>query len=115
MVRALQLTQSASGSYYNLSQGVFDTVQYVTDVSDISMKNENVLIYPNPTSNVLNIETGIPDICNIKITSINGQLLLNKVMVGPDYELDLSHFKSGIYFITVRSKDFMATRKIVKL
>ena len=115
MVRGLQLTQSASGSYYNLSQGVFDTVQYVTDVSDISIKNENVLIYPNPTSNVLNIETGIPDICNIKITSINGQLLLNKVMVGPDYELDLSHFKSGIYFITVRSKDFMATRKIVKL
>ena len=30
MVKSYQLTQSASGSYYNLSQGVFDTINYKT-------------------------------------------------------------------------------------
>lgn len=114
MVRALQLTQTASGSYYNLSQGIFDTIKYVTDVSTIYTRNGNVLIYPNPTNKFLTIETGISDIYNINITSINGQLLLNKVFVGVDFKIDLSAFQSGIYLVTIRSKDFITTRKIVK-
>ena len=71
-------------------------------------------IYPNPTNHLITIETDIPGNYNIDITSINGQLILNKVMVGTDYQLDLSPFQSGVYFITVRTKDFVATRKIVK-
>ena len=112
MVRALQLTKSASGSYYNLSQGVFDSI--TVSVKDISMKKENVFIYPNPTNNHLTIETGVPDIYNIEITSINGQLLLNKVMMGAENQIDLSSYKSGVYFITVRSEDIVTTRKIIK-
>ncbi|MGW8316643.1 MAG: T9SS type A sorting domain-containing protein [Bacteroidales bacterium] len=29
--------------------------------------------------------------------------------------MDLSSFNKGVYFITIRSKDFITTRKIVRL
>jgi len=49
MVRALQLTKSASGSYYNLSQGVFDTIYFIhqkpVHPSDINLADAEVLPY----------------------------------------------------------------------
>jgi hypothetical protein len=36
-------------------------------------------------------------------------------MEGTTQQLDLSSFQSGVYFITIRSKDFVTTRKIIKL
>ena len=84
-----------------------------TGVNEI--RNPGFVIYPNPIKNLFTIETGIPGIYNIDITSINGQLLLKKVMVGTNGELDFSQFKSGVYIVTVRSKDFVTTKKIIKL
>ena len=51
----------------------------------------------------------------MEITSLNGQLLLSQELKGPTHYLDLSSFQKGVYFITIRSKDFVTTRKIVKL
>ena len=75
----------------------------------------NIAIYPNPTNTILTIETGISDLYNIEITSQNGQLILSKEMEGTTHQLDLSSFQSGVYFITIRSKDFTTTRKIIKM
>jgi photosystem II stability/assembly factor-like uncharacterized protein len=71
--------------------------------------------YPNPTSNLLTIDAEQQDHYSIEITSLNGQLLLSQEMKGTTHQLDLSSFQSGVYFITIRSKDFVTTRKIVKL
>jgi len=72
-------------------------------------------IFPNPTYNLLTIETENPKLCSIEITSLNGRLLLNDDVVGPIHQLDLSSFQKGVYFITIRSKDFVSTKKIIKL
>ena len=72
-------------------------------------------IYPNPTTSLLTIETESPDHYSINITTLNGQQILSGEMKGTTRQLDLSSFQSGIYFITIRSKDFVATKKIVKL
>ena len=45
------------------------------------------------------------------IVSIN--IIVTQCIV--QYQLDLSSFRKGVYFITIRSKDFVTTRKIVKL
>ncbi len=43
---------------------------------------------------------------------------VNVMLVGfsnnPTHKLDLSLFPKGVYFITIRSKDFVTTRKIIK-
>jgi hypothetical protein len=55
------------------------------------------------------------DNLSVEITSSRGQLIARKTMNGTTMQLDLSSFRNGIYFITVRSKDFVTTKKIVKL
>ncbi len=75
----------------------------------------NIAIYPNPTNTILTIETGISDHYSIEITSLNGQILCSVRMEGTTHQLDLSYFQSGVYCITIRSKDFVTTRKIIKL
>jgi len=74
-----------------------------------------VRIYPNPSGDLINIETGQSGPLWIEITSLNGQQILSVEMEGTNHQIDLSPFESGVYFITIRSKDFVTTRKIVKL
>ncbi|WP_340113717.1 Kelch repeat-containing protein [Maribellus mangrovi] len=75
---------------------------------------ENIRIYPNPLNKVLTIETASLDLYHIDIATVNGQLLLSKEMKGNMYQIDMSAFRSGVYFITICSKDFNTTRKILK-
>jgi len=72
-------------------------------------------IYPNPINTVVTIETNISNLYGVKITSLNGQLIFSKEMTGPDNKIDLSSFPKGVYFNTISSKDFVTTKKIIKL
>jgi hypothetical protein len=74
-----------------------------------------LFVYPNPTNNLLTIETESPDRYSIIITTLNGQQILIEEMEGSSHQIDLSPFKKGVYFITIRSEDFVTTRKIFKL
>ena len=76
---------------------------------------ENFSIYPNPALNLLTIETEYPDHYSIEITTLNGQMIQSGTYHGTSHQIDLSTFKKGVYFITIRSKDFVTTRKIIKL
>ncbi len=72
-------------------------------------------IYPNPTNNQLTIEAEYADHYSIEIISLNGQQILMGEMEGTTNQIDLSSFRKGVYFITIRSKDFVVTEKIIKL
>ncbi len=72
-------------------------------------------VYPNPTNNLLAIETEKLGLHSINITSLNGQRIYSTKMKGTTQHIDLSAFHKGIYFINIRSRDFITTRKIIKL
>jgi hypothetical protein len=71
--------------------------------------------YPNPVTDLLTIETGISDRYDIDITNLNGQLVFRKNIEKPTHKINLSSFQKGVYFITIRSKDFVTTSKIIKM
>ena len=73
------------------------------------------LIFPNPTYGQVFIKTQGKGLHLIEIASLNGQLLITGEIAGTTHQLDLSSFPKGVYFITVRSEDFVTTRKIIKL
>jgi hypothetical protein len=50
----------------------------------------------------------------IELYAINGQLLYNKQFEGTYHQVDLSSLPKGIYFITIRSKVAVVTRKVIK-
>jgi hypothetical protein len=99
-----------------------DTSGYISEPSaftvagvGIEHKNtENLKIFPNPTYTLLTIEMATSDMINIEIISLNGQIQLSKELEGTTHQIDLSSFQTGIYFISIRSGDFVTTRKIVK-
>ena len=78
-------------------------------------ESKDLNLYPNPANTHITIETGVSELYTLRITSLNGQQLFNKEMEGHTHQLDLSSFQKGIYFITIRSNDFITTRKVVKL
>jgi hypothetical protein len=76
---------------------------------------EKFNIYPNPTNDLLTIETKFRGHNSIEITLMNGQLLYSDEIEGPTiHQLDLSSFEKGLYFITIRSRDYVRTEKIIK-
>jgi hypothetical protein len=70
--------------------------------------------YPNPVSDILTIETDQTTELSVKITSLNGQVIEDRNFTGNLHQIDLSSVQKGVYIITVRSADFITTKKIVK-
>ena len=98
---------------YGIVTGPVDV--QVTPVGISSNQLPEISLYPNPSNGIVTIRLNRQDIYDISITSINGQLLHSAVMEGTTHQIDLSSFKKGVYLITIRSKDFVTTRKIIKL
>ena len=93
------------------------TVSYWSELNTSVFDNRielNCIIYPNPTRDIITIETDRVDRYSIHITSLNGQYIYSVEMEGNSSQIDLSSFRNGVYFITVRSKGYVTTRKIVK-
>lgn len=72
-------------------------------------------LYPNPANDLLTIETSRSGQHLIEITSLNGKLLYTDRIEGPVHQIDLSSLKNGQYFITVRSRDHVIMKKIIKV
>ena len=77
--------------------------------------NIDCTVYPNPVDKLINIEYKKVGKYTVEITSVNGQLLYSENIIESRHQIDLSSFEKGVYFITIRSKDFVTTRKIIKL
>ncbi|MEX0988054.1 MAG: Ig-like domain-containing protein [Bacteroidales bacterium] len=69
---------------------------------------QDILIYPNPVSEVLYIR-GM-SVSTVSIHSITGQLM--KSLYNSD-EIDLSDMKAGSYFVTVSDKEENSVRKLI--
>ncbi|MFA5418423.1 MAG: T9SS type A sorting domain-containing protein, partial [Bacteroidales bacterium] len=82
----------------------------ITDLADITADNE-ILVYPNPASDYLNIKA--ENIMHIRILNTLGQVVVDKVIGSDNSNLDISDLKSGIYFIHLDTQKGSVTRKVV--
>jgi hypothetical protein len=83
--------------------------------TSLMLSEPDIKIYPNPAKTLITVETGTLDRYSIEIHSMNGQLLYDRNQEGDVHQIDLSSFRDGIYFITIRARDFVTTKKIIKL
>lgn len=91
-----------------------DSVTIIEATGIDASENSVIRIYPNPTNTYISVETGNIGHCTIELNSINGQLLYSGRMEGTTHQINLSCFRKGIYFITIKSADFVTTRKVIK-
>ena len=73
------------------------------------------LVFPNPVDDMLTIRSAQPRHMIVEIASPGGQLISIQEIEGTTLQLDLSPFQKGVYFITIRSRDLVTTKKIIKL
>ena len=86
----------------------------LTPVSTFDQVDNKIEIYPNPANDIITIQTDSPEQHLIEITSLHGQLLYQSKLAEPLTRIDLSSFQKGVYFITLRSRDYIRTEKIIK-
>ena len=71
-------------------------------------------LYPNPVSDILKVQNGT-EIKSISIFDISGEVLLTLPVNSKTFELDMSHFSSGLYFFrALTSNGNYLTKKVVK-
>ncbi|WP_316929585.1 T9SS type A sorting domain-containing protein [Saccharicrinis fermentans] len=65
----------------------------------------NAWIAPNPVSDDLKIFSGDNPLKRVKITSISGQVLYDKLVVGNEESVHLSSYSNGIYLVHLIGDD----------
>ena len=92
-------------------------VRFITDCAPgwNKYKSEKFSIYPVPITDRLTLETKFRGRNTVEITSLNGQLIYRDNIEGPTiHQIDLSSIQKGIYFVIIRSRDYVKTEKFIK-
>ena len=100
--------------------GVFltlnDCEQVCQNVSSISETLIDVNIYPNPSSNIFNLEFNSDSETEILVTNILGeQVYIESTQSSGEFntQIDLSNYSKGIYNLTIKTSDGISNHKLI--
>jgi len=85
-----------------------------------SIEDDNIKIFPNPTSDYIQIEASIKDRATITIYDMKGSLVLEKELFADDLDdrslhgLDLSTLKAGVYNVVLVNGNKKLTKRVIK-
>jgi hypothetical protein len=96
-----------NGDFWIVKLSSFDSTEEISEDNEFSL-------HPNPTKDLINIEFQNKGNNELKITNINGKLMLNMKLRTNKTQIEISEYPTGIYFITVSGDDFIKTKKIIK-
>ncbi len=107
-------TTDASGCHDTLTQQILfrKGLKTYVGIEELSLENQ-INIYPNPTTSIINIidETNQLQNTTIQIKNYLGQTVFTTPFTS---QIDLHNFSAGMYFLTVQDKGHKKTVKIVK-
>jgi hypothetical protein len=80
-------------------------------IDEFETDAKSLLIYPNPTNGKINIEAN--NIAEIEIVNVVGQSVAIFKVNADFYEIDMTGFDTGVYFINVETENEIITKKII--
>ncbi len=85
-----------------------------TGIEQLAANNNQLSIYPNPTSNQLTIINKQSSISEIRVTNIMGQVIYTFTLPQGQFstQINVSDLPSGLYFVSVTSNNQIITNKI---
>ena len=78
-----------------------------------SVSNNSLVLYPNPTSSILNIDTKGERIESVRIFNVSGQLMESELN-NNNNSIDVSNYQSGLYIIQVETQNGTALSRFIK-
>jgi len=116
MVRARKLELTPSGTYYNLSLGAMDSAysKRAMGVNTLSKNEPFIQVYPNPNNGIftLSIENAESKTM-IKCYDFIGRTILERTFNENSFQVDLSTFSKGIYFLDIKNGENETVKKII--
>lgn len=116
MIRTLKLETSGSGSYWNLSLGVMDSIsfKYVSSTEENEWE-QVVSVFPNPSSGAVHIDFPMEwGRVEIELSDINGRVIFSE-KINAATKLNFNDFNNGIYFLKMELKNSKKVRKKIVL
>jgi len=102
-------TLSGGSQNYSLIVSGFDQAP----LSNETFKEDNLFIYPNPTSDMLYFDiTGDISLEKIEIYDTIGKKVLSSQI--NNNSVDVSQLTAGVYFVKIYSGENQITKKIIK-
>jgi hypothetical protein len=90
--------------------------QLIINTNEITADQSSVSLYPNPTTDIIAIDTECADgkRINLVIINLNGQQLFQCQITDSMTVVDVSAFPKGIYFVKITDDTRVKTAKFVK-
>lgn len=112
-------TATSNGNYAVVVtiNGCSDTssCNVVNSVSLDDLTQHNILVYPNPTDGVFNVEIDeVQEITSIEVTDVLGQIIHTESTVSSISTFDISDHQTGVYFVIVHFVKGKSVIKIIK-
>lgn len=101
----------------NTDNGMFNIDYLLVTTSEVSAIGESpsenkISLYPNPNSSILTL-TNIEPNALVKIISMEGKEILEKIADAEKMTFDVSNWKKGTYAVAIKMKGKMITRKVI--
>ncbi len=95
---------------------LFSSQKFIIQIKAVSIEdtNKGISIYPNPTSNFLNIkiETNF-NFSDLLISDMNGRTVLHKTLYNTNNSIDINNLEKGIYLLKLNIDGKFNTYKII--
>lgn len=113
----IQIVPCNSSSFFRRGEVEDYCVNIVEPVSVPSLEKTDITFYPNPVSDVLNIENSSNEMYHIRIINILGKEVLKRALNGNHTNaIDVSELKEGMYLLEYTSEkgSVISTKKFIK-
>lgn len=109
-------TYSVIGSGTNgcVSNSIKLTITVNSCIGFNELDKLQVLLYPNPSSGQLILETGTDSYKEIEITDLNGKILIQTNTNELLKSLDINYLLPGLYFCKIRQNNYQNTIRFIK-
>jgi len=103
-----------SDEYVTQEGVILDNIRIEGTLSTAEFEQNSFRIYPNPSNNVFNIDFNSFNEFEFEVFDITGKTIINKNKISSSaYQLDMSNFSSGMYFINLTVNNKTATKKLI--
>ncbi len=108
----VNLVPANSANFTGLSL-VWTPAAVVTGVNESNSENSEIVVYPNPTNGIFNVD--FKEANNIKVVNTLGTVVYDEKIdqfTAGTKSIDLSNFANGIYMINVSNGERSSNRKV---
>lgn len=88
-------------------------VENLAQMSVNDINKNKISIYPNPVVDFVKIN-GVEPIKSVKIYNVNGTLIKTKNTLENPFQIDMSGFPKGVYYLSLETEERTEVKKIIK-